>query len=451
MSDLLGVLFQQRELVEANQVIIGDLSHGSTLRTCDIQVRSERTCVSVGYMAPRTNPPKGLTIRTAEDADWPAMALLAATCFGAWRPEEANKAWRTMMSVDSAVVACDGSDVVGAALYLDLKLTVPGGAVLPMAGVSWVVVSPTHRRRGVLTGMFSELHGRMGAYPIAGLEASEAGIYGRFGYGPATIWHELAIDRREASFHDDVPDPGGVRAVRPVEHREQLEEIYERWRVQTPGGLYSPRELWDEVFADREEVRWGGSALFCLLHTDGFALYRVHGDEKDRIEISKLAAVTPEAHIALWRVLLGMDLYKQVKTWTHPDDVLPYLLTDARLVRTTLVEDALWLRMLDVPAVLEARTYASDLSVVLDISDDVLGGGGRYVLDVSDGRAKCVPTDAAADVHTTLAVLGSLYMGAHRASAFATANRLRCNKSEMIAALDAAFATDVPAELGYGF
>ena len=102
------------------------------------------------YMAPTTNAPKGLTIRTAEDADWPAMALLAATCFGAWRPEEANEAWRTMMPTDSAVVACDGADVVGVALYLDLKLTVPGGAVLPMAGVSWVVVSPTHRRRGVL-------------------------------------------------------------------------------------------------------------------------------------------------------------------------------------------------------------------------------------------------------------------------------------------------------------
>ena len=136
-----------------------------------------------------------------------------------------------------------------------------------------------------------------------------------------------------------------------MEHRDELEEIYERWRLQTPGGLHSPRELWDEVLADREELRWGGSALFCLLHADGFVLYRVHGDEKDRIEIAKLAAVTPEAHIALWRVLLGMDLYKQVKTWTHPDDVLPYLLTDARLVRTTLVEDALWLRILDVPAV----------------------------------------------------------------------------------------------------
>jgi predicted acetyltransferase len=393
-----------------------------------------------------------LTIRTGEDADWPAMALLGATGFGSWRPQEANDMWRTLMPADSVVLACDGADVVGMALYLDLKLTVPGGAVLPMAGVSWVVVSPTHRRRGVLSAMFAELHGRIGGYPIAGLEASEAGIYGRFGYGPATVWQTLAVDRREARLHADVPDPGGVRVVRPVEHREQLADLYERWRLQTPGGLHTPRQMWDEVLTDREVSRNGGSPLFCLLHPDGFALYRVHRDgEKKNIAITKLVAVTPHAHIALWRVLLGMDLIETVNVETHPDNALPYLLTDPRLVRTAGVEDGLWLRILDIPAVLEARTYGTDLSVVLDISDDQLGDGGRFELTVRDRRARCTPTGAAADVHTSRSVLGSLYMGAHRASAFATVDRLRCNDSQLIAALDAAFGTDVPAELGYGF
>jgi predicted acetyltransferase len=161
--------------------------------------------------------------------------------------------------------------------------------------------------------------------------------------------------------------------------------------------------------------------------------------------------VTPQAHIALWRVLLGMDLIETVTVWTYPGDVLLYLLTDPRLVRTVGVEDTLRLRMLDVPAVLEARSYAADVSTVLAISDPVLGGGGRYALDVHDGKARCVATDAAADVHTELSVLGSLYMGGHRASAFAVANRLRSSDSELVAQLDAAFATDVPAELGYGF
>lgn len=397
-----------------------------------------------------------LTIRGAEDSDWPAMALLGATGFGVWRPQETNDTWQTMMPPGSAVVACDGHDVVGVALFLDLQLTVPGGAVLPMAGVSWVAVAPTHRRRGALSGMFAELHRRMDSYPIAGLEASEGGIYGRFGYGPATVWESLAVDRVPARIHADVPDPGGVRIVVPAQHREQLEDIYERWRLRTPGGLHTPPRLWDEVLADREATRGGGTTLFCLLHPDGFAMYRVHGsragtNEKDRVEITKLAAATPEAEIALWRVLLGLDLKETVSIDTHPGHLLPYLLTDSRVVRTTGREDGLWLRMLDIPAVLKARAYSADLSVVLEVSDEVLGGGGRFALDVRDGRAQCAPTDAAPDVHTSLSVLGSLYLGAYRASGFAAAQRLRCSDSELVTKLDAAFASDVPAELGYGF
>lgn len=390
----------------------------------------------------------GLRIRSAQDADWPAMRLLAATCFGAFRASETTQVWRDMMPADSVVVACDGPQLVGMAVYLDLRLTVPGGTVLPLAGTTWVAVSPTHRRRGVLREMFVELHERMAAasYPIAGLQASEGGIYGRFGYGPATIRQTLSIARREAGFHADVPDPGGVRLITPADHRDVLEEIYERWRLQTPGGLHSPRELWDEVLTDREGSRGGGSPLFGLLHDDGFAFYRVHGGWDDKsATITKLTALTPTAHIALWRTMLGLDLMTTVVTDTHHRDVLPYLLTDPRLVRTTGCEDALWLRMIDVPAVLEARRYSADLSLVLD------AGGGRYRLDVRDGRAQCEPSDAEPDVRTDLDVLGSIYLGAHLPSSYASANRLRCNDSAVVRALEAAFAWDVPAEIGYGF
>lgn len=362
--------------------------------------------------------------------------------------------WRTLMPADGVVIACDGDDVVGMAYYLDLQLTVPGGAVLPMAGVSWVCVAPTHRRRGVLREMFGELHRRMALsdYPIAGLEASEGGIYSRFGYGQASVVESLSVDRRGADFLDEVPDPGGVRIVTPVEHRDRIEEVYERWRLRTPGGLFTPPQMWDEVFVDREESRRGGGPLMALLHADGFAMYRIHGDsERKTVAIIKLAAVTVDAYVALWRTLIGMDLMDTVTVEAPPRELLPYLLTDARRVRLTDREDGLWLRMLDVPAVLEARTYAADLSLVLDVSDGSLGGGGRFALDIRDGRARCEPTDAEPDVWSTLSVLGSLYLGEHRASAFAASNRLRCNDSAVTAALDAAFATDVPAELGFGF
>jgi predicted acetyltransferase len=151
-----------------------------------------------------------------------------------------------------------------------------------------------------------------------------------------------------------------------------------------------------------------------------------------------------------WRVLLGLDLMDTITVDTHPADPLPYLLTDARRVQTTSSEDALWLRIIDVPATLEARSYQADLSAVLEISDDALGGG-TFTLTIHNGKARVAPTNDTPDLHTDLSVLGSIYMGAHRASAFATANRLRCNDNYLLRQLDVAFATEVSAELGYGF
>ncbi|HEU4360242.1 MAG TPA: GNAT family N-acetyltransferase, partial [Mycobacterium sp.] len=194
------------------------------------------------------------SIRSATDADWSAISVLAATGFG-WSAEPGSfTPWRALLATEGAVVACDGDgDIVGNALYLDLQLTVPGGAVLPAAGVSLVAVAPTHRRRGILRAMYDELHRRIAdrGYPIAALTASEGGIYGRFGYGPATIDHELTIDRRFARVHADVSDPGGVRLVKPVEHRDEFAAVYDRWRRQTPGGLARPLPLWDDLLADR--------------------------------------------------------------------------------------------------------------------------------------------------------------------------------------------------------
>jgi predicted acetyltransferase len=396
--------------------------------------------------------PEGVELRSPRDADWAGVDLLTATSFGFWKPAETRAMWRTMVAPDGAVIACDGDDVVGTALFLDLRLTVPGGAVLPMAGVSLVTVAPTHRRRGVLSAMFGELHSRMTTYPIAGLEASEAGIYGRFGYGPATVVHRLAVDRERTSLRADVPDPGGVRVVRPGEHRAAIEDVHDRWRRRTPGGLVTPPQLWDEVFADRESGRGGGTALLGLLHPDGAVMYRMHsGERKDTAGVTMFCAVTPQAHTALWRVLLGLDLVQTVTVAATPGEVLPYLLTDFRAVRTTAIEDGLWVRLLDIPAALQARTYGGDVSAVLDVADPILGGGGRFRLDVRDGRAQCVPTEAPPDVSLDLAVLGSLYLGAHRASSFAAANRLGGNDSGLVRRLDAAFASDVPAQPSYGF
>ena len=411
-----------------------------------------------GFVAPSisvlaSDTSNAVAIRSATDADWPAISLLDATSFGRFGHPESLDAWRTLMPGDSTVLACDGDDLVGMAHYLDLRLTVPGGAVLPMAGITIVGVAPTHSRRGILRAMYTELHNRIAAarYPIAGLTASEGGIYGRFGYGPATIEQELTVDRRFARFRDDAPDPGGVRMVKPAERRDDLQDIYERWRLRTPGGLVRPKALWDELLIDRESVRRGGTEWYTFLHPDGYAMYRVFGDDPMFVRVGEFIAATTDAGIALCRALFGLDLMEKVVFGTYPADPLPYMLMDHRVARVTHVEDDLWLRIMDIPTALEARSYQSELSIVLGASDTFRSDGGRFALEIREGRARCRPTDADADVQMDLDVLGSLYLGAHKASSFASANRLHTDDSAILARLDAAFVSDVPAVLGYGF
>src|SRR3954470_25024933 len=89
--------------------------------------------------------------------------------------------------LDRSLSLWDGERVAANAGIYSRTMTVPGGTV-PCAGVTWVTVSPTHRRQGVLTAIMrrqlTELHDQE-REPVAALWASEFAIYGRFGYAPA--------------------------------------------------------------------------------------------------------------------------------------------------------------------------------------------------------------------------------------------------------------------------
>ena len=227
---------------------------------------------------------------------------------------------------------------------------------MPTAGVTWVGVMPSHRRRGILrqlmTRQLDDIAER--GEPLAALTASEGGIYGRFGYGRrhATrpfggVGEAGALQRRPAVGRD-----GLVRFVDAGTARKTLPAIYERYPRRAAGHRLAPRpSRGTTCWPIRRLERGGASAQFFLIHPDGFAVYRrqnayANGFSNGEAVVAELVAVTPEAHAALWRFLLELDLVDTVGIGRYsPDDPLPWLLDDPRRDPRRGDRDDVWLRV----------------------------------------------------------------------------------------------------------
>ena len=141
-------------------------------------------------------------LRPVSSDEFETWAHMIANTYGVDRRDADLENERSTIELDRTIAAFDGaSPVAGAAIYTR-SMTIPG-AVQPIAGVTWVGVSPTHRRRGILTSMMrkqlTDLH-ESGSEPIAMLNASEATIYGRFGYGIASHAAQFEGEKRFMRF-----------------------------------------------------------------------------------------------------------------------------------------------------------------------------------------------------------------------------------------------------------
>ncbi|GEM29264.1 UPF0256 protein [Nocardia neocaledoniensis NBRC 108232] len=396
---------------------------------------------------------KSVTVRSATDADEAAIIGLKESGFGMRYGEDEKEIARDLFPVRRSLVAVDGDRIVGHTVDRTMTVTVPGERTVRACGISGVAVAPTHRRRGILRELYAAQHERAEAegLPLAILTASEGTIYGRFGYDQAIMATMLSIDRRRAEFRPTTPDPGGVTMVTPAEGASHIREVYARWQRSVPGAQARPDVRWDLVFADVERHRRGATSLFALIHADGYVLYRRRWDDRSVAIVSEIHAVTPDAHAALWRVLLGMDLVDTVEVEIADDDPLPYLLADPRAARVTERYDTLWARVMDVPAALTARTYQRDVDTVLAVHDPFRSAGGTFALRVRDGIAECEPTTRPAELAFDLTVLGALYFGAQRAKSLAVANRIRVEDAGTLRDFDHAFSTERAPELGWFF
>jgi predicted acetyltransferase len=339
-------------------------------------------------------------------------------------------------------------------------LTVPGRRTVPAWAVSGVTVAPTHRRRGIARALLTaELRTAVAmGLPLAVLTVSESTIYGRFGFGVAALARDVKILTGRARWTGPEA-PGRVHFVSPEQLLTDGYEIVERVRRETPGQIHYRH---DSVFWLRQlglTVGDENAKKLRLVRYDdsggtpqGFAIYELVQDETDfaehELKLHTLVAATPEAYAGLWRYLIEMDLVSSVTAHLRPvDEPLRWMISDFRAMSITET-DHLWVRVLDVPVVLGARTYARAGRLVLRVDDPLGFADGTWALDVDGtGQASVSATDAPADATVTAAALGSLVLGGVRATALAAAGTVQGDAE----GLDAMFRSSVEPYLSIWF
>ncbi|MCS5729190.1 GNAT family N-acetyltransferase [Herbiconiux moechotypicola] len=320
----------------------------------------------------------------------------------------------------------------------DRTLQVGGAEPLPAHLISNVTVRPTHRRRGVLRAMMTESLGWAAAegYAVAALTVSEATIYRRFGFGPATTVHSVAVTT-DARFRLQSAPSGRCELIDSRTLLELGPRLFARFHAVHPGSVDRQSKHWGRIAGTEAEKGGDDPAVRAAAHydeagtADGYVSYRFGGwDSKPHtLEVLDLVAATPDAYLGLWDFLASVDLAERV-TWeaAPSDDPLRWALADWRVVSTTSLDDWLWLRVLDPVRAFEARGYTegAEGSLVFSVADPLGFADGVFRMRVAGGRATVERDDAAvAELAVDAPTLGSLYLGGTDARVLAAAGTLR--------------------------
>jgi predicted acetyltransferase len=386
--------------------------------------------------------------RAIEPAEYPDLVRMMGLAFGFDPPDDDDL--RHILPVERTVIGFDGPTMVSSSAAFSLAMTIPGGTV-GCGGTTIVSVVPTHRRRGVLNDMMrahlDEVMSR--GEPIAALWASDSAIYGRYGYGQASVHYDVSVRRDHVRFHRLAPEPAPVRLIDADQAQSLFPPFYDAARTTTPG-FYARSPIWwkHRALVD-PEARRGGATTYRFGVVDGpdgiagYVQYRVKSDWDDShgagtVIVKELLGSTPESWAGLWSYVLNHDLVAETTArFRSADDPLFNLLAGPRRVKAQRF-DNLWVRVMDVSRALEARAYSTPIDVVIEVHDPMGDTEGKYRLVASEEGAECSRTDAEASIILDAEDLGAIYMGRSRLRAMSRSGRVQGDPASLADA-DTAF------------
>ncbi|MEO8328778.1 MAG: GNAT family N-acetyltransferase [Candidatus Nanopelagicales bacterium] len=361
-----------------------------------------------------------------EDEAFELLLRVDISAFGDEADPESLKADRALLELDRAVIAWDRDEPVGCSAIYSLNLSVPGGSVAT-AGVTWVGVVPTHRRRGVMSAMMKDRHDAIyeaRAEPIAALWASQAPLYQRYGYGIAAHRLSTTVERRFGSMsRAPVDESLQLHIVNPADDSALTQPVYDRLRESRPGMPALDSRWHTYCIQDPKDEREGASKLQTVVVEGadgpvGYARYAVkhawsEGYANGTVNLRQMAAVNPAASAKIWRYLLNLDLFERVSTWNMPSDHSIQLWLDEPRHAKPYKSDALYVRLIRIDEALRSRSYTTPIDVVIDVSDRLAPWNeGRWHLTADADGASCERSNRSADLSLDISMLGAIYLGA---------------------------------------
>ncbi|WP_232667295.1 GNAT family N-acetyltransferase [Pseudonocardia sp. TRM90224] len=349
----------------------------------------------------------------------------------------------------------DGGVLAATAMSFATSTVVPGGAVVPTAGVSRVGVRADKTRRGFLSAMMraqlDDVAARGEAF--ASLRASEARIYGRFGYGVATRGRDLRVRSSGRGWRPTAPAGGTVRLLERDDVIATVAELHERIALQRAGQITRRGEWWDKRFARRIADH---GHLIAAVHTgpdgdDGYVLASVaegHENFTERtVNVDELNAADVAATAGLWRFVLGLDLIGTATASLRPlDEPLELMLADPRDCAVTEIGDETWLRIVDVPTALAARSYGPGTDpVLIAVHDPMLEKNAGVYRITGDSAERVGPLGGpiTPELECDVAALAMAYLGDRLPSQLVATGWWSAPDLAAVARADALFATGV--------